>query len=584
MVKIKNMFILLLIFTLSIIPAAYPKGPKKREINYLPPDTTMESVRKDYGNDPIEISQIDVTGSKCEINFNGMVNCRKCLRLKNDCPDCCLTTVAPTDKQAVTKCSDEDTSGDYKCPGPPFTTDCDSTDDENDTSECKGSSSEGKTSNVQKKGCPEVIPSQDHEDDLAPDTDTDDDGKDDGSCGYEEGAGLERIWECDSPDYQPNFAGCDPKPESGLKKPQKYYDVTTIETGCKSICESNACLVDCGSSSSGGCSKNGSFSCPGSSCTPHCSHNFSYSGGKLHGAGAGCKGEGCEPPSLCLASCVTEKGNMLDTCKANPCYPSCGASSCKSYSSRWENSPKNFYVYALTDEFKEYLKECNKYADEYEECEDRRTCCQEGACAEEDDDPGDLSNYDYHCRKKGGKCEERAGCLNAGVCSVSIEDAGDCIEKVRQAAQCLIENPGLFQKIDKRSDAQYNFIAGSGESFTIEWQLVLESLSVKEKEALEGLDFYTMVQVIGDASGSVEHTSMLNIRDMDNVFSIHGMTHIPKNKLKAGRKYTAGIYYFLPGVYKCKWDKVAERAEKVTVTDRRLKVKQLFLDIIMVKE
>ncbi len=580
MVK-KNIFILLLALIVFLNSPAYPKS---RDISYLPSDTNMVVVRKDYA-EPLELKQLDLR--ECSDLFKGVASCRKCAKLQKECPDCCL--VEDDDGNKRTMCGKNDPEGDYDCDEPPFQTDvlqgyecsqtaCGTKFGDNEDEECRdklkckedGSVSSGSPYGLQRRGCPEG-----DSEDLAPS----------GNCEkVGDGEGVNREWECDKDDYSPKFSGCEPDGSSGLVKPSEYYSVVRIETICFHRCEPNECYADCPATSKGACKYSTRTCMP--SCTPICEAKISS--GFSSGAGAECTPSGCGVSQSCTASCIDEK----DTCTAGKCSSPCGASFCKSYSSRWSSSPSTFYVYELSPEFKEYITDCTNYADVYETCEDRVTCCQKNVCPSEDKDE---SGFEKNCTN-GNSCEERRGCINAGFCDEGVSE-GKCIDNVRLAAECLVDketdsDTANDLSLEISSDVRYEFAARSNESLTIDWQVVLEKLDSGEVEDMEGISFYTFVRVeeVGAAAGTPPvHISMLTIRDMENAFSIYGLTNVPKGRLASGKKYVVKIHYFFPKSVECK--KVVELADKedeVYVTEevetQEVKVRQLFLNIVRIRE
>ena len=49
----------------------------------------------------------------CWTTLNNAIRCRLCVELREDCKDCCFTEDNPENK--IIKCTEEDTSEDYKC-------------------------------------------------------------------------------------------------------------------------------------------------------------------------------------------------------------------------------------------------------------------------------------------------------------------------------------------------------------------------------------------------------------------------------------------------------------------------------------
>lgn len=580
MVKVKNILILLLTLVFFLNSPAYPKGIK---VSYLPYDTTMESVSKDYTNpdapnkgdsdydrDFIVLPQIDP--GDCADDFKGIAPCRKCAKWRKGCPDCCLTT---TDSSAAIRCTAGDESGDYACTDSPFQDgtcskiECDDSKEEEkcELAEpiCSGGTISEKSYRLYGKGCPKK-----DSDDLTPDPD----------CKEVAGSGLERVWECRELDEKPKgYPLCNPDLSSGLSRPEEYYSVVRADTSCISNpCKVEQCQVSCATKASGECRYANSSCSP--SCAPDGCNSFIETTDAL--ASAACTALGCGVNSSCSAACTSGK----DSCAAGKCGSSsnCSLPDCKSYSGRWSGSPPDFYIYTLTQDFKDYLTACNDYADVYEECEDRITCCQENVCPDEN-----KTGFEANCTK-GNKCEDRAGCIKIDFCDEAITE-GQCIANVGLAAGCLNTketdddaNNDLSQEIP--SGVRYSFIARSGESLIIDWNVVLDSLDNDEIEEMEGISFYTFVRVeeVGGANAPAPHISALTIRDMDNAFSIYGLTNVPAEKLTPGKKYEVKIYYFFPQSMECKYDNSESEYKKEMGGDHTVKVKQLYLNVVKVKE
>ena len=577
MVRNKNVLFLALALIVFLNSPAYPKS---RKISHLPSDTNMVKVSKDYTHPYdkydkskfIELTQLPL--GECEDDFKSIAACRKCARLREKCPNCCLTILSSV--PVAIKCT-EDASDVYRCTDPLFQEDeclkasCGSksgdSDECDDKLDCSGGLVlSGSPYGLHRRGCPE----EDSED-LAPD----------GNCKEVDGSCLDRVWECEGSHYQP-IPGCSPESGLGLSKPSEYYSVVKAVTSCTPGCTTNPCSYGgCGGSQVLACTKSGGQCSP--SCSPYCSSSISSTD---LSASATCTASGCGVSSSCYAACKTIRGNMWDSCEPQTCSSSCGQADCKSMSARWKDSPSTFYIYKLSQEFKEYITACTDYANEYETCEDKVTCCQKNVCSSKEP-----SGYEANCTK-GDKCEERMGCINTTFCDEDMTE-GECIENVRKAAECLIDKErdrdsanDLSEEIS--SDVRYEFTARNNESLTIDWQVVLDSLDSDEVEEMKGISFYTLIKVeeVGSAvNESPAHISALSIRDMENAFSIYGLTHVPEGderKLTPGKKYVVKIYYFFPQTVGCQ--KLSGEYKSVPVENHKVWVKGLYLNIVMVKE
>ena len=588
MVKNKKALILLLIFLTLFNSPVYPKN---RNIRYLPSDTTMDSVSKDYTSNPITLKQL--AGKNCQGLFDGITACRKCAKLKDDCPDCCLTQITPT---AAIHCTAGESS-DYDCTEAPFEGDnceqskCDYTNTDDSCTNCGSRSQDDETSNscqaedyldcnpdgtvasgspygLQRRGCPDA-----DSDELAPAGCS--------NCDVDETAGINRVWTCpktssctssSSPSFETCSAtsGTTTRADSASCSP--YYDVTYVWAYTTTPTSTQSCNNQCNN-----------LTCPPatllcSPTSPNCADD-TYSA----------------IPQNCPIPCTPPCWDELVCPPASPCLPvrvcgSCTDTPCTATATCTTHPEVQSHTYSLSSTFKPCIVTCTDYADAYETCEDKITCCQESVCPESKiiKSPGFTNN----CTKvRGDKdkksvCEKRMGCINTDFCDGAITK-GECIKLVRETAECLINYPVLFSEIAANDGpARYSFIARNNESLTIDWQVILESLTEAQVEKMEGVSFYTLVKVEDEdeATTTGDHISMLNIRDLDNAFSIYGLTHVPKGKLTPGKKYTVKIYYFFPETRVCQWNS-SEKAYENTVEDKiTLKVKQLFLNIVRVKE
>ena len=223
MVRIrKGLWFLLIVFLAYLSSPGYPDS-KTKTIHNLPVNQDMgtKSWRYSKGDEKIVLEVMQESNCPaCWTTLNNAIRCRLCVELREDCKDCCFTEDNPENK--IIKCTEEDTSEDYKCKSELFDRDeCDQVVCEPDkcntkctdyvyetNSPCQGVTETGGAVDSsatkrrwQRKGCPEKDSG-----DLAPK----------GNCKEVDGSGLERIWECDASNYQPEFSGCDPDTESGL--------------------------------------------------------------------------------------------------------------------------------------------------------------------------------------------------------------------------------------------------------------------------------------------------------------------------------------------------------------------------------
>lgn len=556
---------MLIVFLAYFSSPGYPDS-KTKTIHNLPVNQDM-SVRSWRTSEDEKIVLEAMEQSDCPdcwTKLNNATECRRCVELREDCQNCCFSDENPATR--IIKCTEEDTSEDYKCKSELFDRDecdlvvCDEEDDNgNYTSDCmskcadyegyesgsacveeKQTGGKPKTSEpygLQRRGCPE----KDSED-LAPD----------GSCSLvETGTGLERKWKCSRGDLQPKFGGCDPDSASGLIKPSSntYYVITKATPSCTSSCFTSPCTSDC-SSPSTGCSVK-------SACTPSCSSSCDPS------CVPSCYSGNCsEAESSCSATCssdCTTNGSCWPSCsKEESCPPKgkcsswCTKSSCNTGCSSSCEPEAVFYIYALSREFKDYIKDCISYADTYEECADRVHCCEKGAC--QDISAKNKKTEEYKCAAGfSGNCVDcvKRVCYHDDCAEfTAIGAEKSCPQLASDVHSCLVEkkNSECFKEIKTNNKPFYSsYVASSNDALNIIWQIT----STSSDKDVKGLNFYTLVKVFKlDASGNREeppaHTSMANVKSQEAAFSIYGTTNVAKGKLLEGASYRVYLYYFLP--------------------------------------
>lgn len=550
----KGLWFLLIVFLAYFSSPGYPDS-KKKTIHNLPVNQDMGTRfwRHSEGGERIVLEAMEQSDCPdCWTTLNNAIRCRLCVELREDCKDCCFSDKNPA--TGIIKCTEEDTSENYVCKSELFDRDdcdqvvcesakcntkCTNYDEYEADSPCQGVletggavDSSANERRWQRKGCPE----KDSED-LAPN----------GNCQQVEvgtKTGLERIWECDASDYQPKFSGCDPETASGLLKPAGYYSFVRIVTYCEPDCAQNECYADCPATSTGACEKPSGSCMP--SCTPTCSAEISS--GSSPGAGAKCAPSGCGVSQSCTASCINEGG----ACIAQECSSACGASFCESYSSRRDGSPSTFYVYTLSEEFKDYIEECIDYTDEYDACKDRLNCCEKGVC--QDIYMESIVTQEYECAPGFSEncedCEKRKCYYDDCAEFTAVGAENSCPQLASDVHSCLTkeENSGCFKEVKIGDEPfYYSYVASSNDALNIIWQVVSSS---PDKD-VKGFNFYTLVKVFKlDASGNPEekpaHTSMANVKSQEAAFSIYGTTNVPKGKLLEGASYRVYLYYSLP--------------------------------------
>ena len=229
MVKIKRGFWFFLLALLAYLSSpGYPAT--KTEIHNLPVNQDMGVLSQSYPKEAGgEKKYLTVNACEaCEDELNDAAKCRRCVALRADCADCCLTENSNDEK--VVRCTKEDNDNDYDCTALFYDDDCEqvecgdtcfnacndysysqfSDDDIETPNACYGTTGTGGTpknttpKGWQRRGCPE-----ENDDELAPD----------GSCSLLPGTGLDRKWKCSSGELEPQFSGCDLMQTQDLRSP-----------------------------------------------------------------------------------------------------------------------------------------------------------------------------------------------------------------------------------------------------------------------------------------------------------------------------------------------------------------------------
>ncbi len=569
----KRLWFMLIVFLVYLSSPGYPKSIKMKN---LPASQDMESYSREY--DEGELTKEAIECSACKDDMNDTAKCNKCVELNDACPDCCLTD----DLEAV-RCT-EDESEDYECGLSPFgnadncepvvcgdqdTNDCFAECKDGSGCESEGTGGEPKSSKtpygLQRRGCP-VEDSKD----LAPNDD---------SCTKVSGSGLDRIWKCPSDGLKPKFADnyldksqclLDSDLTFTHSKPDStwgygdYYAVTKVSPACTS---SDSCSQSC----SGSCEKK-KKNCVGQACNPpdcipKCPDACSYT----------CVSAACTTPDQSTSDCVCSASQCSTPSCTPSCSSSCGSNGCSSLcaSSCFPDSD-TYYVYVLSDKYKEYITECIDKADTYEECADRVHCCQKGACPDEVKGKNKKCNSGFEANCDLAHCENRA-CYSSDCADYTgIENKKSCAQLASDANGCLVDNKNCFMEID--SDFYYNFVAKSGDSLTIIWQIVNE----QSNQDVSGVNFYTLVKVFKTEMDKVEpaaHTSMMNVKSLEAAFSIYGTTHVKRGELESGKSYRVRVYYFLPNVKSCN-----DLCETCAAAENEVELSQMSLTLVRVRE
>lgn len=569
----KGLWFLLIVFLAYFSSPGYPDS-KTKTIHNLPVNQDMGTKSwRTSEDEKIVLEAMEQSDCPdCWTTLNNAIRCRRCVELKEDCQDCCFSGEDPSTR--IIKCTEEDTSGDYKCKPELFDRDecdqvvCDKEDDDDDyTSDCmskctdyedyesgsacveeKQTGGKPKTSEpygLQRRGCPE-----EDSDDLAPD----------GSCSLVgTGSGLDRKWKCTSDWLKPKFAVdyidktlCAPnsdltfinsKPDSSWSYGD-YYAVTKVSPSCTS---SDSCSQSC----PGSCEKKGK-NCAGQACnppdcTPKCPDACSYT----------CVSVSCTTPDQSTSDCVCSASQCSTPSCTPSCSSSCGSNGCSSpcTSSCFPDSD-DYYVYTLSEKYQNYITECIKKADEYEECADRVNCCEKRAC--QDISAKNKKTKEYECTPGFSDnckyCEKRE-CYHNDIVDnckefTAIGVKKSCPQLASDVHSCLTmpKNSGCFKEIKTGGKTfSYPYVASSNDALNIIWQIITSTSSDKD---VKGLNFYTLVKVwkLNESGEKAEltYTSMANVKSQEAAFSIYGTTNVAKGKLDAGASYGVYLYYSLP--------------------------------------
>lgn len=577
MVGLKRIFLLSLIaLTVSFGAPAYPASKK---ISYLPAGQDADTVFRDFSS-PIVLT---TNSCACTGADEAYTECMNCVELKEECPDCCLN-FTPT---RGTKCSKEEDSK-YNCKSESFSAvndekvRCDFTEDDDSCDSscgsspcsgkyacqcgdsckpyeddniadidkdsttpdeyhncyleiCQGSATSGIAYGLQRRGCPEADSQQ-----LAPN----------GSCvPWGSGTGLDRKWKCTSGDLSPIFSGYAPSADTGLSKPSAYYAVTFVDTGCSHSCSSNPC-GSCGSLAMG-CPTIPPICTP--SCSSYCNPSCTSSCYKNCTTPESCHStcaSWCHTLNSCTPSCIT----VYPSCSnCTPPPPYCSISQCTDGCISACKPEDVFYIYAFTPDFKNYIPACVIYADDYEQCQDRVTCCKESACSGEADETG---GYDSYCDDEA--CAERKG---DSSCDGDTYTESKCLQLAAALDACLEDPTGssdCYQEID--DEFYFEFIARNNETYNIVWQMAtsIEYLNADayRKTKKETAKLYTMVKLTYyDDKGKIavqypnpikKEQGTQQIKNLNSAFSIYGTTQISAEDagLEPGRTYQVRLYYY----------------------------------------
>jgi len=204
------------------------------------------------------------------------------------------------------------------------------------------------------------------------------------------------------------------------------------------------------------------------------------------------------------------------------------------------------YRYAPTPAFASCINKCRDYADAWDTCNNRLRCCERSVCSELET-PG-YENCDLSA------CEER---VNNTLCDSYT--SGDCARLMAEYSACLAGGfqagacSNCFREID--SSFNYRFVAKSGESMVIIWQMSTRPYDITDPEnpsevSNSGTYFFTKIAVFETSVDGAEtakiHESMVHQKSLEAAFSIFCATEIPSGVLKTGRSYVVKLYYFLP--------------------------------------
>ncbi len=206
------------------------------------------------------------------------------------------------------------------------------------------------------------------------------------------------------------------------------------------------------------------------------------------------------------------------------------------------------YKYEPADDYRRYVENCRNYTDSTERCNKAKDCCNMSVCPDSPIGAG----FDVNCNE--GVCEQRRDYDTKVEVTSGVEkgcnelSAGDCAYLHSLAEQCLLDVGSgscgeCFPQIDE--DFYYKFVARSGESIVVFWQVVAEPMITGNPETY----FYTLVKVV-DENGAPVHQSVAHQKAFQGAFSIFSATAInaASGILEQGKSYYIRLYYFIPEI------------------------------------
>jgi len=209
------------------------------------------------------------------------------------------------------------------------------------------------------------------------------------------------------------------------------------------------------------------------------------------------------------------------------------------------------YWYTPVVGYKNYVEQCNSYAYKVQGCYKDRNCCRQDVCPASSDSSGiDNCNTEV-CESRidwGEDIKTVSGeTKKCGIDSNSLI-LQDCLDLQSVVQSCLLDVSdgrclSCFNEID--DDFYYSFVAHSGQSLVVLWQIIAEPVSEQDIDTY----FYTMVKIL-DEAGKEVHSSIVHQKSFKGSFSIFSGTAIESGEdiLEQGKSYKIRLYYFIPKI------------------------------------
>jgi|GEM_PF-5521851 len=258
------------------------------------------------------------------------------------------------------------------------------------------------------------------------------------------------------------------------------------------------------------------------------------------------------------------------------------------------------YKYDIDPVYGSYINACRTYTDTAEICSKHEYCCKHESCGT--GPTGTIADCDYAQPNplipgdEGGACIKLfthwndpvvlADAVTAKTCNTIIADdclqieqtIQDCVydKSIGGCAQCFHEiDPPIIDPLNPHPGFRLDFVARSGQSMIIEWQLDTIS-NIKNFPAINDVYFFTMIKIYQEGLADPVFESIIHQKSLTADFSIFNAAAIEAfdpmtglGVLHQGKKYSARIHYYIP---------------EVNGADLEVTVKSMLLTAVMVRE